>query len=844
MCEPKGPLISSVRFTVFVSDGRNIFIMCPVSGCNRKFAVSIVACSLCARVVRYVALLVCFCVLLFCYGWFVPEANAAADILTMTSEDTGDMMWNLQADKLNTLGGNSIVEAEGGVILTRGDDVLKADFARYYATTNWVYLKGNVFVRMGRDDIHAQSAEFDLRSKTGWLTDGQVFMEGPHIYFSGARIIKHWGDRYTFNKAKVTTCDGTTPAWSMNAEQAVVEIDGYAQLFHSTFDIRNTGILYTPFMILPAKTTRQSGLLPPDYGISEKRGAFYTQPYFWAIDESHDMTLYAGMMQKIGPLFGVEYRSHEFTDEKTWLSFTSIYDRNTIGSPGDSQVFDSTDKVRTNHDRYWLRGMTDGFIGASNWRYRSNLDYVSDQEYLREFNQGPTGFSRTRNSLFRMFGRDLQEDDQNRVSAGLISRDWERIGLVGSMRYEQDPSLGHGNRHASQDELVQQLPQMDLFLYKGRILPDFPLEIEAQFQSTYMYRAEGTTGWRSEVYPRLSLPLDVGIGSIIGSVGLRQTYYNSERKDYTSPYDMYQPNPTNPRQTGEARTLVDMDVQAYTQASRIWQVTPEESLALNAENVGRHVWTAVRHEIQPRVHYKRTPNEDQEKNPFYTSEDRILPSNELTYSITNILTRKGTMVTLTGEGDKKALQRTTDYQDFVRWRLESGYDFEEAHRTQYRDEYPRRPFMDILSDLELYPWYWGGYKGKTYFSSYEGSVTRHDHDIVLRYDNKVTWMTGLSFRDKYYDYRRKFQYDNWNDVQLTPSLRLLHNQLVLNISPEWSIYLDDYRNLREGGSMGKSYDQEIELAYTAQCYRIVGRYRYDGYDKSYTLMVEFPGLFE
>lgn len=256
----------------------------------------------------------------------------------------------------------------------------------------------------------------------------------------------------------MTTCDGTSPAWSMNAEQAVVEIDGYAQLFHSTFDVKNTGIFYSPFMVLPAKTTRQSGLLPPDYGISDKRGFYYTQPYFWAIDESHDMTFYGGWMTKIGPSLSVEYRANEFTDQKTWLAATGIYDKDTVAIPGTSRVSENKQTLRTNNDRYWLRGMADGFLGASTWRYRSNIDYVSDQDFLREFNQGPTGFDRTRDNLFRMFGRDLQEDDQNRVSAALVSNDWQRVGIVASMRYEQDPALGHGNRAQSQDELVQRLP--------------------------------------------------------------------------------------------------------------------------------------------------------------------------------------------------------------------------------------------------------------------------------------------------------------------------------------------------------------------------------------------------
>lgn len=785
-----------------------------------------------------IAALLAGCLALLALSGLWSAAFAASELF-VSSEDAESMLWNLEADTLTTLNQNSIVEARGGVVLTRGNDVLKADFARYYADTNWVYLQGNVFVRMGRDDLHADAAEFDLRSKTGWLTNGHVFMEGPHIYFSGSRIIKHWGDRYTFNQARVTTCDGPSPAWSMHAEQAVVEIDGYAQLFHSTFDVKDTGILYSPFMILPAKTTRQSGLLPPDYGVSDKRGVYYTQPYYHVIDESRDMTFYGGWMEKIGPQLGVEYRAHEFSNQKTWLTASGIYDKR----DNENSIYGSG-SLRTNRERYWIRGMADGVIGASTWHYRSNIDYVSDQDYLREFNQGPLGFSRSRSALFNMFGRDLREDDQSRVSAVLVSNDWNRIGVVASLRYEQDPSLGHGNRAHSQDQLVQQLPQLDAFLYKGRIMEALPLELEAQFETGYMYRAEGTTGWRSELYPKISLPLGMRFGSIIGTVGLRQTYYNTERKAHTSPLALYNPDPTNPRQTGESRTLVEVDLQGYTEASRIWRLGDGVVPALSEDNVGATTWTALRHEIQPRIRYSRIPRVDQDKNPFYTMNDRILPTNELTYSITNILTRKGTVVTASGDEDKREYQRSNRYQDIVRWRLESGYDFEEEGRTRHTEHYENRPFMDIFSELELYPLSWLSYNSKTYVSAYDGSLTRADHDLYFNYSPWVYWGIGISYRDKYYDYRHKFQYDDWDDVRLTSSLRLLHNALSLHITPEWSLSIEDYRNMREGGSTGKAYDQEVQLAYNAQCYRIIGTYRYDGYDKSYSLMVELPGIFD
>ncbi len=66
------------------------------------------------------------------------HSYAATDVLTIPMEDTKEASWNLEADKLVTLSDNTIVEAQGGVVLQRGNDILKADFARYYSATNWV----------------------------------------------------------------------------------------------------------------------------------------------------------------------------------------------------------------------------------------------------------------------------------------------------------------------------------------------------------------------------------------------------------------------------------------------------------------------------------------------------------------------------------------------------------------------------------------------------------------------------------------------------------------------------------------------------------------------------------
>ena len=123
----------------------------------------------------------------------IPQAAEISGGQQMLSTG-GDAPWSLNADRLVSLDDGVIVEASGGVLLQRGEDYVKADFARYYTTTKWIFIKGDVEARMGRDMLSASEAEFDLESRTGWLKDGSIFIAGPHMYVSGEKVDKLYGD--------------------------------------------------------------------------------------------------------------------------------------------------------------------------------------------------------------------------------------------------------------------------------------------------------------------------------------------------------------------------------------------------------------------------------------------------------------------------------------------------------------------------------------------------------------------------------------------------------------------------------------------------------------------------
>jgi len=752
-------------------------------------------------------------------AWGAARGASGQSALTMRAEDEKAVSWTLNADKVTSISASEVIEAEGNVILQRGDEYLKADYARYYAGTKWVFLRGNVSARMGKDTMQAEEAEFDLRSRVGWLKRGQIYMDGPHMYFAGERIDKHWGDVYSFKQAKVTACDGDVPAWSLEAEEAVVEIDGYAQLWRPRFQVKDVPIMASPWMILPAKKERQTGFLTPEYGQSTKRGFYYNQPFFWAIDDSQDMTFNEYYMDKRGFMQGVEYRARPSVRETAWVRFDWIHDKVEDVS---GKNFNADDGLkRSNQERYWLRGMYEGFLGDPKWKIRADLDFVSDQDYLHEFKSSYSGYDRSRTDLFDLFRRDIQEKDLDRKSGFLLFRDWDRVSVALSSTYIQNQRLGHGNTPKSADTTVQRLPQLDLFLHKGSIVDALPLEIAASAETGYMYRRDGTRGMRYAMEPTLSLPVNGKYGSFMASAGVQQIFYGTDTYSKTEAGQK--------KQDGESQTMPTFQADGSTEVARVFQLA--SSLSATEKNVGESRWTAIRHAVQPRARYRNIPLDDQSKNPHYDSKDRVRALNELTYSVTNVLTRKREQVIAqkpSKEDEKPEPVVQTDYLDFVRFTLEQSYDIRESTRTDERREYERRPFRDIIADLEISLDEFISLTSRTYWSPYEDEVTSHDHGVRFRNPAWGSIYLGFGYRGKLDEYLR----ERTNEVRTLTMNGDLHLYGPLSVG---FAYSHDYERT-------ENVERTLRLIYNHQCFQFIGIVSKDAMEESYGMRIVVTGL--
>ena len=134
-------------------------------------------------------------------------------------------------------------------------------------------------------------------------------MDANHLYLKGETIEKRGEATYFLKRGEATTCDGANPDWKFAGEEVEVTIDGYGTLKHGTFQVKGFPVLYLPYLIFPAKTTRQTGLLFPQISFSEEKlGWDMVIPFYWVVSENADATFYQRYMDKRGFQEGIEFR--------------------------------------------------------------------------------------------------------------------------------------------------------------------------------------------------------------------------------------------------------------------------------------------------------------------------------------------------------------------------------------------------------------------------------------------------------------------------------------------------------------------------------------------------------
>ena len=191
-------------------------------------------------------------------------------------------------------------------------------------------------------DDRRRPLDFDLDTKTGTLENATAQV-APDYYFSGSEIEKTGADTYEVTDGVFTSCTQETPDWSFRLARADVEVEGYAHIHHATMRVKTLPVFYTPYILWPAKTERTSGLLIPNIGYSEARGASSGLAYYQMLGRSYDTTFHFDALQPRATS-GSATSSATGPTEGTWGDLAG-YCRQGPGAQGKERW-----KIDLNHD--------------------------------------------------------------------------------------------------------------------------------------------------------------------------------------------------------------------------------------------------------------------------------------------------------------------------------------------------------------------------------------------------------------------------------------------------------------------------------------------------------------
>ena len=401
-----------------------------------------------------------------------PPRCFAEEAPRRRGELSSNFPFSIEADELSYEPDRELYEASGHVRIERTDGGwLTADWVAFSARTNIGVATGNVVIQDGPDRIEAEFAAVDLVSLVALATDASLDSGESGFIIEGDSIQKTGVNTYRIENGTFTTCrcpegeDGGKACrpWELDLANADVRVGGYAVAEGVKFRIRDVPVLYTPYLILPVKTKRQTGFLFPAYGSSNRSGQGFELPFFWAVRENLNLTFNPTFISKRGFKNGLEFE-YLFGERARGWGGASIL-------AGDDEVDEG--QVTPFSDNRWAAWLDHYQPLAPAVQFGLRLNEISDNDYVLDFDDLP---AETRNARFL-------------ESTGWLSA--ARRGAYGAIELAKLDDLQSPENLDRDAFLLHRLPDVHLSSLPRRLGP-LPIRGGIDMRYTYFYQQEDT----------------------------------------------------------------------------------------------------------------------------------------------------------------------------------------------------------------------------------------------------------------------------------------------------------------------------------------------------------------
>lgn len=383
--------------------------------------------------------------------------------------------------------------ADGDVELTRDGVVVTADRLTFRELADEIQADGNVRIVRDADVISGPRARIVLHEWTGEFETPTYSLSRPvagapadapreAVGGGAAEVLYFEGEnQFRLRQATWSTCPAPDPDWYLKSDDLALDYDREVGVSKgSSLVFQDLPILWWPYVEFPLVEQRQSGLLAPTIGLSNKTGFDMSMPYYFNIAPNYDATLAPRIMSRRGLQLAGEFRY--LTPNYSGDMYAEVMARDRM--TGESRSLGSL--------RHQQK-LAPNLVGSL------NLNSVSDDTYFEDLSSRVENSSRT----------NLLREARLNYTGGW----WTASGLVQSYQT------------LSGEEPYRRVPQI---LVDGR-RADLPaagvFAIHGEYVEFDHANSNFTTGSRFVAYPQLSLPYEQAGYFITPKVGAHYTRY-------------------------------------------------------------------------------------------------------------------------------------------------------------------------------------------------------------------------------------------------------------------------------------------------------------------------------
>jgi LPS-assembly protein len=524
---------------------------------------------------------------------------------------------NIVADRMQQVGGDSdLLLATGNVEIIRGGSRLVADRVEINRATGEAVAQGKAVFFDGQDRLVGERIDFNLNTGTGVVYKGSTFVP-PYYRLSADRMDRLGESVYSVRQGIFTTCEGDDPAWSFRLGSAEADLDNLITGTDTSFLVKGVPVIpWVPFFAASIRRERQSGFLFPEFGSNSRYGFLARAPYYWAINDSQDLTLALDVFSKRGIGADLDYSYILSRDTRGQLTAFGI-NESFLNSRQSAGLPENRGYSRLQH--VWQ--------ATPSLSFKLDSNVTSDDTIYKTY-------------AFTTADRVRQIAETN----AFVTQRWNSFNLVGRVYWYQDLTQTRAVE-------LQRAPEIKLTSLRQPLpgVPDLLYEGQASFVN--FVREVGSAGVRADFHPRLYMPVPVaGLFTVTPYAGGRLTFYDREVVGQAVSLGPISANPVNieaTKNTDRLRQQIEGGLLVEARASRVYTLDGAGSIA------------ALEHVIEPRANFIEIRGLNQKANPQWepgggptsgidpgyearTGIDAVNKANEVTYTLTNRLNARTT----------------------------------------------------------------------------------------------------------------------------------------------------------------------------------------------------------